>query len=470
MTVQTLFSKAFLGGLVPTCETEADKARIALTLLLIFAFLLGGSARDDLAQLVVLRPVTAVFLGYGLYGLKASTVRQHKFLFAMAAGIVALPLMQLVPLPPTFWRDLPGRDLVAQIDSVAGLGAQWRPLTLTPIETRNALFSTMGPLAVLVLGTKLDEERRARLLPVMLALGCISAGLGLLQWGGSESSALYLYPISNFGSPVGLFANRNHQALLLAVMMPMFLVWAVQDSAAVKVLAAVSVCLLLAMIVMIGSRAGLIAAALAVLVSPLLQPLGGFCGMAGTGARKLVVILASSMVLVTSVSVGTAMWLGRSEAWNRLVGQSGEVDLRLSVLPTLAELTRKYFPFGSGLGSFERVYLIAEPDALLNPNYVNHAHNDWLETVLTGGALAATLILSSVVVFGIQAWRNLQANVPLNPNRRLARLGLLVVFLMALGSVVDYPLRTPALAAFFSVAVLWSSCAPTKSGLAKLVD
>nr|WP_253072639.1 hypothetical protein [Sphingomonas sp. H160509] len=38
-----------------------------------------------------------------------------------------------------------------------------------------------------------------------------------------------------------------------------------------------------------------------------------------------------------------------------------------------------------------------------------------------------------------------------------ARLGVVVTGLLAIGSIGDYPLRTPFLAALFAIAALWAS-------------
>ena len=48
------------------------------------------------------------------------------------------------------------------------------------------------------------------------------------------------------------------------------------------------------------------------------------------------------------------------------------------------------------MGAFEKVFQANEPDALLGPVFLNHAHNDWLEAVITGGLPAAALLVIAV--------------------------------------------------------------------------
>lgn len=433
-----------------------------LALLLTASFALGGSARGDVWQLMLLRPLSALVLGLGLTTLTAGQVKAHRFLFAMAAAIVALPALQLVPLPPDIWSRLPGRDLVAQINLAAGLGQIWRPLTLTPYETRNALFACIVPLAVLVLGVQLEPRERFSLLLLLLTLAATSAVISLLQTLGDPQGALYLYPVTNNGAAVGLFANRNHQALLLAMMLPMLAVVA-QDRGPLPQLAAALLGLaLLPLILITGSRSGLITAALGLFAIPLVL---------GWKPRRLAVTPARRRV-PRALWLGLALsgiglllltiWLGRGIAWNRLLAAlfatEPNADLRLQILPTLFSMIAAYFPVGTGMGSFEHVYQVHEPDALLSSTLMNHAHNDFLELLLTGGAPATLLLLTAAAAFVVRAGRAFSDNGTASRQTLLARLGLVLVGLAGAASASDYPLRTPALAAALSVAVLWTSC------------
>jgi O-antigen ligase len=78
--------------------------------------------------------------------------------------------------------------------------------------------------------------------------------------------------------------------------------------------------------------------------------------------------------------------------------------------------------------------------------YVNHAHNDFLELLLEGGAGAMVIFavyVAMVIARAVQVY-----------NRPLQRLALLSIAVILLHSIVDYPLRTMAIAmtfAFFNV-------------------
>ena len=150
---------------------------------------------------------------------------------------------------------------------------------------------------------------------------------------------------------------------------------------------------------------------------------------------------------------------------SRLLATGHAEELRFKVWRPIAKIAWSYFPFGSGAGSFADVYRIDEPTALLDGSYLNHAHNDWLEVILTMG-LPGIILLAIAAAAWLVASRRvfLPARNPL-PRTLLARLGSIEIGLLALASIADYPVRTPSLACFFAFAVVWLA-----QGVARPVD
>jgi O-antigen ligase len=442
----------------------------ALAVLLVAAFAMGGGARGDIQSLIVLRPLAILLLGFGLLSLRWAHVAANRFLFGMALAIVALLVLHLIPLPPGWWGSLPGRDLVVRIDAAAGLGQLWRPLSLAPDATLNALYAAMVPLAALVLGVQLDRRERHGLLGLLLTLGGISALLGLAQSIGGAQSALRFYKVTNDFGAVGLFANRNHQALLLVAMLPMIATWATSGERARdgrnsrKFLGLLAGITLLPFILVTGSRAGLILGVAAILLLPavlLRNPTGQPAlrrEIAKIPERRRSVALILAVATVGVLIVALTIWLGRGTAVNRLLESAPGEDLRFLIIPALVSMSRFYLPLGAGLGSFERVYQIHEPSELLIVTYANHAHNDWFELAVTGGIPALILLLVAMVAFLAKARELFAARNKPSAELRFARLGLAVILLCALASMGDYPLRVPSLACLFVVALLWIGC------------
>src|SRR5690606_10191399 len=98
--------------------------------------------------------------------------------------------------------------------------------------TWNAFWASLAPAAVLVLGVGLDRNDLDRLVPALIALIFLSFLVGLLQIVGDPHGPLYFYRYTHYGTPVGLLANRNHQAVLLACALPMLAVWTTRGNGA----------------------------------------------------------------------------------------------------------------------------------------------------------------------------------------------------------------------------------------------
>jgi O-antigen ligase len=416
----------------------------------LFAMLLGGGSRADVLSNIWLRPVAVLLGAYALYTCRWADLRAHRYVTGLAAATVALTAIHLIPLPPSVWRALPGRDIVAQVDAAAGLGDVWRPLSMVPTGTWNALYSLSVPLAVFFFLLPMGKEELSRMLNVFIVALGLTAAAGFLQATGGLGA---LYDIANPNA--GLFANRNHQAVVLACLFPMLAVFASLPGSATnpssfRLLAALGGGLAIVPLLLVtGSRAGIAAAVLAVASIPLIVPVN----FRGWLTRKALALGAGAVVLLGAIAwVATAS--GRNLALLRFTQLDATEDLRYPVWHVTWELVQKYFPFGSGIGSFPEVFQIDEPAALLIPQYWNHAHNDWLESALIGGLPAVILLLLALVGYGVAVYLVFIAGKSRGRRRIMAKLGCIIIAILGLASVFDYPLRAPAVACLFVFATI----------------
>lgn len=465
----------------PAAAASHSRAFLALSVLLVLVFATGGASRADVASLPVLRPAATAMLFVGLYWLKAEHVRRHRFLLAWGGGAALLVLLQLVPLPPHLWQSLPGRGLIAEIDRAIGLGEVWRPLTMTPAATRNALWSLMPPLACLVLAVQLESSEHKKVLNLVLGLGLTSAVMGMLQLLGDPYGPLYFYAVTGNGDAVGLYANRNHQALLLATLLPMLAAWALmrnegRDLARMRAMCAIGAgAFVVPLLLITGSRAGLFMGLTGLVLSGAIVVEGlrgrtersSFSTPAGTaphkerrriGAPALLALLLGGAVILVAATVA----LSRDLAVERLLERDIAEDARAKALPVVLEITQHHMLIGSGLGSFEQVYQVHEPDGLLGPTYMNHAHNDWLELVQTGGIPALLLLVAALAWAAGQIAKHVWSSQVPGDLRRLGQAGASFLLLAGMGSIGDYPLRTPSLACMTIIALIWIGNLPHK--------
>jgi O-antigen ligase len=431
----------------------------ALVAFLILTFLTGGGSRGDIQSLIVLRPAAVIFCGIALWSLRWKHVTENRFLIGMAASIFALVGSHLLPLPPSIWGALPGREIITEIDKVAELGEVWRPIAMVPSAAWNAFYSLFVPLAVLLLGVQLSQEDSRNLLPWVLGLGLLSGLLGLLQSIGNPQGPLYFYRVTNEGSAVGLFSNRNHQAILLATIFPMLAVTAStniasEEQANARVWASLAAATVLVPLVLVtGSRTGLIVGLIGLLTVILV-----YHKPRAINPRKRKSNRFNQIPLIIFLSficlVGVTVIASRAVALQRLLSPDDN-DNRIQMWKPIVDSAWNYFPIGSGASSYVEIFRIDEPFELLNTAYSNHAHNDWLEIYLTLGLPGLVLLTLAVYAFARVALIAFQSKNRSSKNAPFVRLGAIVMVILAVGSITDYPLRTPSLACVFVLAGLW---------------
>jgi O-antigen ligase len=439
-----------------------DRVRFWIVLALVLAcFLWGGGSRLDIPGLILLQPL-AIMLAAALLlipgPLRWETVRAPLLVLAALAVVIAV---QLVPLPPELWLALPGHGQFAPYLGLAGDQHAWRPLSLTPDLTLASLVGLSVPAAALIGFASLSEVDGQRLVLVLLVGVALSIILGLGQILGGPDSSFYRYTVTNEGQAVGFFANRNHNALFIAMGWPLLALWAVrrgrdpQQELLRRIVGGVAALALVPLMIGTGSRAGLLLAVVGIGFGWWLIPrgsvLGGQVARTGLNVRRWALGAAAGGVVVL---VGAAIFLSRAESLRRLMTSSYEEESRLEFWPTAWRILADFAPFGSGFGSFDPVFRRYEPDALLDPTYINHAHNDLLELVMTGG-LPALAVLFALIYWLYGRSRDLPRRRTGSTRERYALLGFAMIVLALLASLVDYPLRTPLHAMLFAFACGW---------------
>lgn len=366
----------------------------------------------------------------------------------LAALPLLLPLAQMLPLPQTLWGLPDARHAIAAEAATAGLAPPAR-LGLVSLGAERALAWMLPAVALFLAGLQQTAPQRARLAAVFVALACVGAVLGLAQLAGGSESALRFYAITNSGSAVGFFANRNHHASFMAMALPLVLVgtawWmnrqreADAGQALWLVAGAGLAVLLITGIAIAGSRAGM---ALGMLAIALAVP--AVLQVRRRAGTRRVLAIALAVGLTLGVQFGL---LGVLQHLQRDPMQ----DSRFLTTPIVLEAARAHAPLGAGLGSFRQVFETYE-GPVNDSEYVNHAHNDAAELWLEGGWLAVLLavpLLGAFVVAGWKAWRS--APTDRSAASILRQAAWIALLLVLLHSLVDYPLRTTSHLALFGL-------------------
>lgn len=445
----------------------APSLNFALLAALLSALLLaGGASRADAAGQILVRAASWLCLVTAfLFGQRPSLDRARMTCLFMAAAIL-LTVIQLVPLPPSLWTSLPGRDVLRPAAGMDDGVQPWRPLSMVPTMTINALSSLVVPAAVLYLLLTLDQAEWRRIPGLCLIIIIFSAVLGALQ----ASGATFDNPLINesVGFVSGSFANRNHFALFLALGCLLAPVWAFLDGRRPGWRASVALGLIMVFALEIlasGSRAGLLVGAIALVVAPLIVWRGVKTVLAGQ-PRWVFGALIFAAGAIVAIAVLLSISADRAESINRALVIDPGQDMRGRGLPVVLAMIREYFPWGSGLGGFDALFRLHEPLDLLKPTYFNHAHNDLLEIALDSGVFGLLILMTGIAWWiwaGVRAWRGRSGQV-------LPRLGSTMLLLIVIASVFDYPARTPMIMAMVVIAAVWLDQRPEERGSVALPD
>ena len=187
----------------------------------------GGSRRGHLSD-AILALLSIPLLALGVWRLFDTDItRQMRWALWFCLALVALPLLQLVPLPGWLWTILPHREISAGSFALIQQDVPWMPISVSPEATWVSALSLLPPLSLFV-GTLLLGYRDRRWLSlVIIAVGVIGVVLGLLQVAQGPTSPLRLFRFTNPTEAVGFFANRNHFAALVYVLVLLASAWTV---------------------------------------------------------------------------------------------------------------------------------------------------------------------------------------------------------------------------------------------------
>ena len=146
---------------------------------LVAAFVFGGGASlaspGDLVPQVLSLPLL-----YHAFGSGWARLSEARLIRLWLVGVLILFGLQLLPLPPSLWAALPGREAVRAMIGVAGEPG-WMSLSLRPPQTVKAFLGLLPPVALFFGVLTLDLKRRVWLLALLIGLVLLSVTIGLLQ-------------------------------------------------------------------------------------------------------------------------------------------------------------------------------------------------------------------------------------------------------------------------------------------------
>ena len=359
-------------------------------------------------------------------------------LVALVLATMALPLLQLIPLPPALWTLLPGRDLAEQALDLVEAADTWQPISVDSNRTAVAFLGLLPAFAIVVLGWDLEPAGRERMRQAIIAAALICVAMGAVQlatgnrlgnwYSGGQPDVLY-----------GSFANRNSTGLFLVI--ALLAVLGAPDGRRVRfgsLPARITLGVIFAICVFLTQSRS----SVALLLVPLALVGWRFvsarreAGPPRGGKGYIPVVIAALLVAGASyVAVTTYRIQQTVERFESFDGP------RLAVWDDSRAVAGRYWPVGSGTGTFDEVFQVDESLEHVDPTRPGRAHNDYLELMIESG------IFGLLLAGAWAAWLSRSAlTTPSGPLRTqgqvVAGFALLV---LALQSLVDYPLRNQTL-------------------------
>jgi O-antigen ligase len=375
------------------------------------------------------------------------------------AAIAVFGLLQSVPLPGGLVGLLSPKSAAqaqASRDLLSDEGGGMATISLAPGASRRSAVGWLAAAAALLAAAICATHRRHRwvLFAAVIATAFLEVFFGAQRL---FAGATEIWGIEVPGDPGrlrGTFINSDHLALYLLVALAVCFGWvyrSVRRAARERqrerrvVMVAVPIVCWLALFVGLaftGSRAGLLA------------------GLVATGAQGF--LLAASVrhwryapvgLLAGLLAIATVAWVGLEQGFGRLLATSA-YEAAWSARPLIYKASLSLwsmFPiFGTGLGSFQEAFTLVLP-AEVSGLVWGHAHNDWLEVLLTTGLIGAAIVGFGVWMTASALWKILIRSR--SSSSRAFALGALGAAIgVGLHSLLDFGLTMPANA--FTLAVV----------------
>lgn len=418
--------------------------------LVAFVMIFGGSGSPSPMVELWVELVSLLTFGVWLYtpSLREAANPPDRLLWIAVGLFVAIPLLQLVPLPPVLWHALPGRENEAAALALIGASDSWRPISVAPYMTLSSLLSLIPPLTILFLVARSSLEGRVRVLAAIAVVGIAAGLIGMLQVASGNARWFLPYPHQLPRFATGFQANRNAGAdvFLITIIAIVGCCATRQRLVATtigKLLLTAFVLLLVLTTILSGSRAGSLLLLVALALSAAM--------LVGTWrvSRRTTALAAVAVIAALGLAVATWNNPQLDRTWARFGQQSAA---RPELWRDTVFAIKQVAPIGSGLGTFVPVMTAAERLEVVDISTPNRAHNDYLEYGLETGIAGILLVIAFIVALGSRGYRILRSTSSKRQHAQ-AMCGLGILTVLGLHSIVDYPMRSMAVAGLAAVGI-----------------
>jgi O-antigen ligase len=280
---------------------------------------------------------------------------------------------------------------------------------------------------------------------IVCGYGAVVALFALLQGIAPNGKLYWIWPLMNGGAIYGPYVNHNHYAGLMEMLVPFPIVLAASrfTQGNLKIAVAATGGLMAGTIFLSGSRGGMLAFGLQMVVLIVL-----FRPRENNWKRPL--ILGTFL----AVMIGLLVWIGGNELTERLASLHSEAQheisggVRLTIVRDSLRMWLAKPVLGWGLGTFPDVY--PQFRSFYTTFFVNEAHNDYVQLLVETG-LAGFGVAIWFLVLTFRGARPKLHDWTETVNGTLTVAALLGIVGILIHSFFDFNLQIPANAALFYV-------------------
>ncbi len=315
-------------------------------------------------------------------------------------------------------------------------------------------YVAYGVLLLIAAECVKHEDTRRLFVLIMMVFGALYAFFALAQQLTSNGKIFWTHSprFHGLGAIYGSYVNRNHYAGLMEMLVPIPLVVASGHmlKGGKRALVAFCAVLMATTIFLCGSRGGMIAFVLEVVLLPALT----------FRTRR------SPRVALGSVAVGVLIlallaFLGRGQ---QVLGRLGDLGpgIRLTMTKDCLRMFSHRPVWGWGLGTFPTVY--PGYRSFYTNLFINEAHNDYAQLLVETGLLGFVLMLWFLVTMYRHGLPN-SRRWEFTWDGALSLAALLGCTGILIHSFVDFNLQIPANAALFYVLCALAASEPSAASL-----
>lgn len=429
---------------------------IAIMAALVVALVLGGGGTTNPGTEMILQPLVALLLALPVLHPRLATGLGPipPAAWTIAGLVLIVPLLQLIPLPPSLWHTLPHREMEVASLGLIGQADRWMPWSMAPARTFISLLAMVIPVLLLLSIARTDLLGRLWLCATIVLVAGASVMLGALQLSHAAGHNWTLYSYAHFGVIVGFQANHNAEADLLSIALMACGVLAayfvrLSRNRTVFWGAVVFTCIIMLVTVFLtGSRTGIALLPIALsCCAAILWPLA----RQQFSRRTLWLGLSGG-----AAAIGLVLVIGVNSVDRVLSRFSNLNDSRRDIWIDTLHAISQVWPAGGGVGSFPPIFNAAERLEVVRNTVAGRAHNDWMEWALEGGLPGLVVLLALLAIVSTLAWNRISSELREKgtlQSRAQALFSIGIMIQLGVHALDDFPLRELSLASLLSMAV-----------------